>query len=163
MCTLYLHTTHNCSHTSTLLLYYDSYSKMPNSGMLDHFTYRPPKYQKNWMSVWPTRAGYNSARMATSRFATFSRYLITSRADYTFDDSLGLSKVEPLEMVSTQKPRKVPNFISPFHTLALKPTCGYYFSRETDNRKMRIGIAPTDLSAWRTVKLQPHVHALATV
>lgn len=137
-----------------------SYSKMPNTGMLDHFVYRPPKYHKNWMPAWPTRAGYNSARMASSRFACFSRYLLSNRADYTFDDDLGLSKVEPLEAVSTQQPRRVPNFVSPFYTMSLKPTCGYYFSRETDNRKMRIGIAPTDLSAWRSIKLQTHPHAL---
>lgn len=138
-------------------------SKMPNSGMLDHFTYRPPKYQKHWMPAWPTQAGYNSARMATSRLASFSRYLLTNRADYTMDNRLGLSKVEPVETVSARKPRQVPNFVSPFHTMSLKPTCGYYFSRETDNRKMRIGIAPTDLSAWRSIKVQPHVHAVTAV
>ena len=137
-------------------------SKMPNSGMLNHFTYQPPKYQKHWMPAWPTRAGYNSARMATSRLASFSRYLLTNRADYTMDDYLGLSRVEPVETVSARKPRQVPNFISPFHTKSPKPTCGYYFSRETDNRKMRIGIAPTDLSAWRSIKVQPHVHAAVT-
>lgn len=116
------------------------------------------------MSAWPTQAGYKSARMATSRFASFSRYLIISRAEYTFNDDLGLSKVEPFETVSAQQPRKVPNFISPFHTMQPKPTCGYYFSRETDNRKMRIGIAPTDLSAWRSIKLQvQHVNALTNV
>lgn len=134
---------------------------MPNSGMLDHFIYRPPKYQKHWMPAWPTQAGYNSARMASSRFANFSRYLLTTKANYTFDGDLGLSRVEPFETVSAKQSRKVPNFVSPFQTMSLKPTCGYYFSRQTDNRKMRIGIPPTDLSAWRSIKLQTQqVHAL---
>ena len=135
---------------------------MPNTGMLNHFTYQPPKYKKHWMPAWPTQAGYNSAGLATSRFANFSRYLLTNRASYTLDD-VGLSRVEPREMVSARKPRTAPNFTSPFHSMSLKPTCGYYFSRETDNRKMRIGISPTDLSAWRSIKLQPNVHAVAAV
>ena len=40
------------------------------------------------------------------------------------------------------------NSICPFHT-EIKPTCGYYFSHITDNRKRRIGIPPSNLVAWR--------------
>ena len=40
------------------------------------------------------------------------------------------------------------NSLCPFNTV-MKPTCGYYFSRGTDNRKKRIGIPPSDLVAWR--------------
>ena len=40
------------------------------------------------------------------------------------------------------------NSVCPFHT-TMKPTCGYYFSRDTDNRKRRIGIPPSNLVAWR--------------
>ena len=146
------------------LFYLLQLNKMPNSGMLDHFTYQPPKYHKHWMSAWPSRAGYNTSRLTTSRFANFSRYLIGSNAQFTFDTDMGLSKVEPFETVSARFPRKGSNSISPFHTLSMKPTCGYYFSRETDNRKMRIGVLPSDLTAWRSVRPQTqHTHAAVTV
>lgn len=41
------------------------------------------------------------------------------------------------------------NSMSPFHT-SIKPTCGYFFSRDTDNKKRRIGIPPSDLVSWRS-------------
>ena len=41
------------------------------------------------------------------------------------------------------------NSLAPFYTLA-KPTCGYFFSRQTDNRKKNFGIPPSDLVKWRS-------------
>ncbi len=49
----------------------------------------------------------------------------------------------------TAKPIGQINIVAPFTTL-MKPTCGYFFSRETDNRKKRIGIPPTDLVKYRS-------------
>lgn len=43
----------------------------------------------------------------------------------------------------------VSNSIAPFSTSA-KPTCGYFFSRSTDNKKQKFGIPPSDLVKWRT-------------
>ncbi|XP_072165477.1 uncharacterized protein [Diadema setosum] len=40
------------------------------------------------------------------------------------------------------------NSLAPFATTS-KPTCGYFFSRNTDNRKKSIGIPATDLVAYR--------------
>ena len=40
------------------------------------------------------------------------------------------------------------NCIAPFATLA-KPTCGVFFSSNTDNRKQQLGIPPTDLMRSR--------------
>lgn len=40
------------------------------------------------------------------------------------------------------------NSIAPFATVG-KPTCGVFFSRETDNRKIKFGIPPSDLVKWR--------------
>ena len=40
------------------------------------------------------------------------------------------------------------NSVAPFATLA-KPTCGYFFSRQTDNKKRRTGIPSADLVKWR--------------
>lgn len=41
------------------------------------------------------------------------------------------------------------NSIAPFATV-YKPTCGFFFSRETDNKKKKIGIPPTNLVKWRS-------------
>lgn len=41
------------------------------------------------------------------------------------------------------------NSIAPFSTVG-KPTCGYFFSRVTDNKKKKIGIPPTNLVKWRS-------------
>jgi len=40
------------------------------------------------------------------------------------------------------------NSMSPFSTTG-KPTCGYAFSRETDNRRHLLDVIPTDLSKGR--------------
>lgn len=85
----------------------------------------------------------------------------------TKDDQIamgGLSREYALEMVSgncqrpdglkrsktmvEKSPSNKSNSIAPFATVG-KPTCGYFFSRETDNRKLKIGIPPSDLVKWR--------------
>ena len=43
---------------------------------------------------------------------------------------------------------KKANSLAPFATVG-KPTCGFFFSRETDNRKIKFGIPPSDLVKWR--------------
>lgn len=40
------------------------------------------------------------------------------------------------------------NSMAPFSTVG-KPTCGFFFSRETDNKKKKFGIPPSDLVKWR--------------
>lgn len=40
------------------------------------------------------------------------------------------------------------NSLAPFSTVG-KPTCGYFFSRVTDNKKKKFGIPPSDLVKWR--------------
>ncbi|XP_059144166.1 uncharacterized protein LOC131931381 isoform X2 [Physella acuta] len=41
------------------------------------------------------------------------------------------------------------NSLAPFYTHE-KRTCGYFFSRETDNRITKNGVPPSDLVAWRS-------------
>lgn len=41
------------------------------------------------------------------------------------------------------------NSLAPFASLG-KPTCGYFFSRGTDNKKRRTGIPPTNTVKWRS-------------
>jgi len=47
------------------------------------------------------------------------------------------------------------NSISPFHTQE-KPTCGYFFTRETDHRRTRFGLEPSNLVTWRTNGRDPN-------
>ena len=49
------------------------------------------------------------------------------------------------------KPFNIGNSIAPFHTI-MKPTCGYFFNREGDNRRKKLGIPAADLVAWRSVR-----------
>ena len=53
-----------------------------------------------------------------------------------------------IPLVETGRIRKG-NSVAPFCTEG-KPTCGYYFSRGTDNKKKAIGIPPSDLVKWRS-------------
>ena len=41
------------------------------------------------------------------------------------------------------------NNIAPFSSSG-KPTCGHFFSRNTDHRKRKIGIPPSNLVQWRS-------------
>ena len=41
------------------------------------------------------------------------------------------------------------NSLAPFCTLG-KPTCGYFFSRNTDNRRSKFGIPASNLVQWRS-------------
>ena len=41
------------------------------------------------------------------------------------------------------------NSVAPFATME-KPTCGFFFSDLTDNKKKNFGIPPSDLVKWRT-------------
>ena len=41
------------------------------------------------------------------------------------------------------------NSLAPFAVIG-KPTCGYFFSRDTDNKKRRTGIPPTNTVKWRS-------------
>ncbi|KAL8560203.1 hypothetical protein ACOMHN_021697 [Nucella lapillus] len=52
-------------------------------------------------------------------------------------------KKEEGKVVSTN------NSLAPFYTLA-KPTCGYFFSRQTDNKKRNFGIPASDMVKWRS-------------
>ncbi|KAK7108674.1 putative uncharacterized protein CIMIP3 isoform X2 [Littorina saxatilis] len=63
-------------------------------------------------------------------------------------------KPTPVNGVGSIKDEKqgakcINNSIAPFFTVG-KPTCGYFFSRSTDNKKRNIGIPPSDVVKWRS-------------
>ena len=55
-------------------------AKMPNSGMLDHWAFKPSRERRKvggvvyWMDSWPSQAGYRTAR-SSARMMQFSRHL----------------------------------------------------------------------------------------
>jgi len=56
---------------------------------------------------------------------------------------------KPGAVNQSEKAKKTNNSIAPFYTHE-KRTCGYFFSRDTDNKKRNFGIPPSDLVAWRS-------------
>ncbi|XP_067947527.1 uncharacterized protein [Watersipora subatra] len=87
---------------------------------------------------------------------TRSRKLETMSASHSFPPILTASSsptaphLQPMQADSVELGLRRGNTIAPFTTLAPKPTCGYYFNRETLNKKVRIGVPPSDLVKWRT-------------
>ena len=98
----------------------------------------------HWLEAWPSRAGYTTVQSA--RVAGFSRHLLRSlnqvflfsAAPEASSLSLSLSlSPQPSTGRSSSRPASATphpaNSLSPFHT-SMKPTCGFFFSHETDNR-----------------------------
>ena len=66
-----------------------------------------------------------------------------------------VDKRSALQKTQRQKPDGTPisrkaNSVAPFATVG-KATCGFFFSRETDNKKKKFGIPPSDLVKWRNI------------
>eukprot|EP00731_Ephydatia_muelleri_P029722 Em0021g245a len=109
---------------------------MPNTGRLDHRTYRR-RSKVQWLPSWPqNKLGYEALRVAElSRHLLQHEQVRTSQA----------ARARP----STSTPR-LTNSLVPFQTGHVKPTCGFFFSPVTDNRRRSIGIPPSNLVAWRS-------------
>ncbi|XP_003388197.1 PREDICTED: uncharacterized protein LOC100635953 [Amphimedon queenslandica] len=108
---------------------------MPNSGMLDHRAYNG-RVAVHWMSSWPKATGYETLR--------FSRHM--QRQVLTIKKEYSLSKRRPHTAIE-HTPGS--NSMSPFYTVRLKPTCGYHYKPNTDHRRFKIGLHPSDLVSWR--------------
>ena len=54
-------------------------------------------------------------------------------------------------------PNNKVNSVAPFATLG-KPTCGFFFTERTDNKKIKFGIPPSDLVKWRCDKQAAITH-----
>lgn len=62
---------------------------------------------------------------------------------------LSLNKQSTQYLITPSGEIKKANSIAPFTTVG-KPTCGFFFSRGTDNKKKKFGIPPTNLVKWRS-------------
>ena len=130
---------------------------MPNTGRLDHRTYRR-RSKVQWLPSWPqNKLGYEALRVAE-----LSRHLLQheqvrkgggARHPVGIDRPFFFLEVRTSQAArarpSTSTPR-LTNSLVPFQTGHVKPTCGFFFSPVTDNRRRSIGIPPSNLVAWRS-------------
>eukprot|EP00493_Phyllostaurus_siculus_P002969 UN02982 len=78
----------------------------------------------------------------------FQRFQGTDFPQPQKDESGSEPQKSTLTLGVKSKPKKS-NSLAPFSTVG-KPTCGYFFSRGTDNKKKKFGIPPTNLVRWRS-------------
>ena len=140
---------------------------MPNTGQLIGQCWKCGDCRKDFKAVWlPTnvccRVAAWGTQPAVPTQAPYSRHISNQLRD------AATQSVSSLRTENTSKPHRetlknpdIPvqclaepwtrqvNSLAPFSTLG-KYTCGYYFSRSTDNKKRKTGIPPSDLVAWRS-------------
>lgn len=83
----------------------------------------PERYSRHFQRFQP---GDIRGSMDSSKQGAGDRYVLTASGEF-----------------------KKANSMAPFSTVG-KPTCGFFFSRKTDNKKKKIGIPPTNLVKWRS-------------
>merc|ERR1712113_330346 len=131
---------------------------MPNTGMINNHTYKCEECRHSFQKIWlPTNACCRISKiqdrtndaLQSARFSRHSRHKANSpAAEPPHPGGLGSSLTTK---DSSQAPQR--NKLAPFKTLG-KPTCGFNFSRETDNRKKKFGIMPSNLVKWRSEKIE---------
>lgn len=147
---------------------------MPNTGQLHGQAFKCQNCRKNFKAVWmPSNVCCRIEAMEAEKKAVmqrpvnmYSRYMTEDTKSSSGSSkksalstpnsspsSLGFGNLQTTARASSKSvanPRmKYVNSLAPFSTLG-KSTCGYYFSRETDNKKMKTGIPPSNLVAWRS-------------
>lgn len=143
---------------------------MPNTGQLVGQSWKCDVCRKDFKSVWlPTnlccRVTSWGQQPGILKQAPYSRHIsneLKEAASKSFSSSFTENSTKSRGGRQTQKKPDIPvqclaepwtrqvNSLAPFSTLG-KYTCGYYFSRETDNKKRKTGIPPSDLVAWRSI------------
>lgn len=140
-------------------------ANMPNTGQLLGQCCKCDKCRKDFKTVWlPTNiccrtASWREGQRVITR-APYSRHISSElkeaatnarfrgNANSSQSGQDTKNKAVPVQRLVEPWMRQV-NSLAPFSTLG-KYTCGYYFSRETDNKKRTTGIPPSDLVAWRS-------------
>lgn len=142
---------------------------MPNTGQLLGQCWKCDNCRQEFKTVWLptnvccrisswqgthgvlTQAPYsrhisNELKEAVTNATTSARSQDTQNSTHGVRDIK--NKPAPVQRLAEPWMRQV-NSLAPFSTLG-KYTCGYYFSRDTDNKKRKTGIPPSDLVAWRS-------------
>lgn len=142
---------------------------MPNTGQVVGQAFKCEKCRKNFQKTWlPTnlccRVRLNEDSVNAVYSSTYSRHLSPEKTNRS-SSSTASSSTKSSKSTSSTSPKKIEpgikvqrlsdprfryvNSLAPFSTLG-KATCGYYFSDQTDHKKYKTGIPPSDLVAWRT-------------
>ncbi|XP_028408393.1 uncharacterized protein LOC114530965 [Dendronephthya gigantea] len=115
--------------------------------------YKCEACRKDFKTVWlPDKL---CCRLAQNKLQglgnTYSRHLTQSLAEVP-----QVNNEKKLSLVNSRPPTGIDgggyiqrNNIAPFSSSG-KPTCGHFFSRDTDHRKRKIGIPPSNLVQWRS-------------
>ena len=123
---------------------------MPNSGMIMNQTHKCDKCRKNFIDIWlPTTACCLISKSEEMKeHPRYSRY--TPRATLYKRKN---ERADGLSMIADGSPKSAQwNKLAPFKTIG-KPTCGFNFSRETDNKRKSV-IMPSNLVKWRSEKFE---------
>merc|ERR1712097_30209 len=133
---------------------------MPNTGMINNQTYKCEECRHSFQKIWlPTNACCRISHVQENqtnndqRYSRHSRHKSkspTTERDLQLGGIMG-SITTTMTKDGSQAPQR--NKLAPFKTLG-KPTCGFNFSRETDNRKKKFGIMPSNLVKWRSEKIE---------
>lgn len=142
---------------------------MPNTGQLVGQAWKCDSCRKDfkavWLptnvccrvAVWPLKAGAliqaPYSRHISNELKEASTKTPTSACFENITNNKSGREIKkkpdiPVQCLAEPWTRQV-NSLAPFSTLG-KYTCGYYFSRATDNKKRKTGIPPSDLVSWRS-------------
>lgn len=123
--------------------------------------------RKDFTSVWvPNKLCCRIAlreQKSRSLGNTYSRHMTKQRSQLTEQHTMSMEQEKKMNFDQERSGRTPKtgcgggiemgkiyrNCIAPFSSLG-KPTCGHFFSRETDHRKRKIGIPPSNLVQWRS-------------
>lgn len=120
-----------------------------------------PAFWHVFVRDMPSAPSGQMTRMRDSSRGSFSRHMTSQPSQNAWSGEMTSSlDGPPIVLYSEPHPPQhsplpsvlrggiIANSVAPFSTLS-KPTCGYFFSRLTDQKKRRSGIPPADLVKWR--------------
>ncbi|XP_074662281.1 uncharacterized protein LOC141914856 [Tubulanus polymorphus] len=117
---------------------------------LNDFPYNPNRRLMVWECLEKGRLRkLGIANRYSRHFVPMLNRSIDGQSDRSFstaNSSTGSTKSRSTAIINFDRSQ---NSLAPFATQS-KPTCGYYFSRITDNTKKKFGIPPSDLVKWRS-------------
>jgi len=145
---------------------------MPNTGQVLGQAFKCEKCRKHFKKTWlPTnlccRIKLNEDSVSAVYSSSYSRHLSPAKTDRSSSSTESSSTKSAKSKKSTSSPPtkrfepgiklqrlsdprfRYVNSLAPFSTLG-KATCGYYFADNTDHKKYKTGIPPSDLVAWRS-------------
>ena len=138
---------------------------MPNTGMINNQTYKCNKCRRNFGDIW--LSSKTCCRIAlrekiAGELEENRKMMAQFRGRLKLEPTEGLGskrrRIGGESSSSDNKPlfvgmdqenyKRFRNKLAPFWTME-KPSCGVGFSRDTDNKKQKMDIEPSNLVRWR--------------